>query len=79
MAVAGRRGVAVAGDNGVAVARRPVAAPLPVVGPLPRGYIHTVPVGCRRIMYGGYNCYFVGGVYYRAVMYEGATVYVVVT
>ncbi len=69
VAAVGRRGAVVAGDNGVAVARRP----------LPRGYIHTVPVGYRRVMYGGYNCYFVGGVYYRAVMYEGATVYVIVT
>lgn len=67
-AVATRRGVAVSGPNGTAVAARP----------LPRGYIHTVPVGYRRVVYGGYNCYFVGGVYYRAVMYEGATVYVIV-
>lgn len=66
-AAAGRRGAVVAGDNGVAVARRPVA---PVVRPLPRGYIATVPVGYRRIVYRGYNCYFVGGIYYRAVMYE---------
>jgi hypothetical protein len=28
--------------------------------------------------YGGYNCFFVGGIYYRPVIYEGATVYVVV-
>lgn len=67
-AVATRRGVAVSGDNGTAVARRP----------LPHGYIHTVPVGYRRVVYGGYNCYFVGGIYYRAVIYEGATVYVIV-
>lgn len=71
-AVAGRRSVAVAGPNGATVARRPVAAPLPA------GYIRTVPVGYRTVYYGGYNCYFVGGVYYRAVMYQGDTIYVVV-
>ena len=72
--MAGRGGVAVAGSNGVAVATRPVA-----VRPLPRGYIYTVPVVYRRIVYRGYNCYFVGGVYYRSVMYQGTTVYVIVT
>lgn len=70
---AGPRGVAVAGPHGAAVARRPVA-----VRPLPRGYIRTVPVGYRRVAYRGYNCYFVGGVYYRTVFYEGETVYVIV-
>jgi hypothetical protein len=74
-AVATRRGVAVSGPNGTAVARRPG----PVARPLPRGYIHTVPVGYRRVAYRGYQCYYVGGVYYRAVMYEGTTVYIVVT
>ena len=72
VAVAGRRGVAVAGNNGVAVATRPIA---PV---LPRGYFASVPVGARPIVYGGYNCYYVGGIYYRPVFYQGATVYVVV-
>jgi hypothetical protein len=62
------RGVAATGPNGTAVARRP----------LPRGYIHTVPTGYRRVAYGGYNCYFVGGIYYRPVIYQGSTVYVVV-
>lgn len=69
VAVASRRGVAVAGNNGVAVATRPA---------LPRGYISTVPVGASTFVYGGYNCYFVGGLYYRPVFYQGTTVYVVV-
>ncbi len=42
------------------------------------GYIHTIPPGYRMAWYGGYNCYFVGGVYYRPEFYEGRTVYVVV-
>jgi hypothetical protein len=65
-------GVAAVGPNGGVVAARPVAAPLPA------GYIRTVPVGYRPVYYGGYNCMFVGGIYYRPVMYQGATVYVVV-
>lgn len=87
-AVAGRRGAAVAGPNGgaaaagrygaaavgpnggVAVAARPV--------PLPGGYIRTVPVGYTTVVYGGYSCRYVGGIYYRPVIYQGATVYVVV-
>ncbi len=60
--------MAAAGPNRVVVARRP----------LPAGYIRTVPVGYRTVAYRGYSCMFVGGVYYRPVMYEGATVYVVV-
>ena len=87
-AAAGRYGGAAAvTDNGAVytkqsaavVATRPVAASTAVVGAaLPAGYIRTVPTGYTTVVYGGYNCYFVGGVYYRAVMYQGATVYVVV-
>lgn len=87
-AAVGRRGAVAVGPNGAAAVgrygaaavgpNRAVVATRPVVRPLPRGYIHTVPVGYRRIMYRGYNCFFAGGIYYRAVMYEGATVYVVV-
>ena len=36
------------------------------------------PPATAPVYYGGYNCMFVGGVYYRPVMYQGATVYVVV-
>ena len=67
-----RRGAVVSSDNGVAVAGRAIA---PV---LPRGYIAAVPVGARPIVYGGFNCYSAGGMYYRPVFYQGATVYVVV-
>jgi hypothetical protein len=75
-----RRGVAVAGPNGVAVTRRPVAvAPRPVVvAPLPVGYIRVVPAGYRTVVYRGYPCRYVGGVYYRPVMYQGTTVYVTI-
>ena len=70
---AGRTTVAVGSGGNVAVAHRTA-----VVRPLPRGYIRVVPVGYRMIAYGGYNCYYVGGVYYRTVFYEGETVYVIV-
>lgn len=75
-----RRGVAVAGPQGTAVARRPVAvAPRPVVvAPLPVGYIRVVPAGYRTVVYRGYPCRYVGGVYYRPVMYQGTTVYVTI-
>ncbi|HVE16411.1 MAG TPA: hypothetical protein VNB29_06725 [Chthoniobacterales bacterium] len=42
------------------------------------GYLRTVPVGARPVVYGGYHCYVAGGVYYRPVFYGGTTVYVVV-
>jgi len=41
-------------------------------------FIHTIPPGYRMAYYGGYNCYYAGGVYYRATFYQGSTVYVVV-
>jgi hypothetical protein len=87
-AVAGQRGVAVAGENGSVVAgRRGVAVAgnsgAAVAGavyprPLPAGYVRYVPNGSRAVVYGGYSCFFVGGVYYRPVFYGGETVYVVV-
>jgi hypothetical protein len=69
-------GAVVAGPNG-AVARTGYGGAA-VVAPLPVGYVRTVPYGYRTVYYGGYNCMFVGGVYYRPVMYQGTTVYVVV-
>jgi len=85
-AAAGRRGAAYSGPNSSGVATRRVTA---VEGPnnsavavrpapLPAGYIRTVPAGYRNVAYKGYNCLYVGGVYYRAVIYGGETVYVVV-
>jgi hypothetical protein len=71
-AVAGARGVAVAGNNGVAVAGGVYPRPLPT------GYVRFVPNGSRAVVYGGYSCFFVGGVYYRPVFYGGETVYVIV-
>ena len=75
--VATRRGFVATGPNATVVGRRPIA-PVRVVAPLPRAYIRTIPVGYSRMYYGGYNCFFVGGIYYRPVIYAGATVYVVV-
>jgi len=42
------------------------------------GFIRTIPPGYRMAWYGGYNCYYAGGVYYRPEFYQGSTVYVVV-
>lgn len=71
--VSGPRGVAAVGPNGAAAVRRPVATTLPA------GYRRSVPAGYRTVAYRGYNCRFVGGVYYRPVIYGGSTVYVVVS
>jgi hypothetical protein len=30
------------------------------------------------VYYGGYHCYYAGGVYYRPIFYQGNTVYIVV-
>ena len=70
--VSGPRGVVAAGPNGAVAVRRPVATTLPA------GYIRTVPAGYRTVVYRGYSCRYVGGIYYRPVMYGGTTVYVVV-
>ena len=48
------------------------------VGVRPGGYIRHIPPGYRMAWYGGYNCYYTGGVYYRPTFYQGSTVYVVV-
>ena len=63
------RGYGYGGVHVGAVGVRPV---------LPGGFIHAIPPGYRMAYYGGYNCYLVGGVYYRATFYQGSTVYVVV-
>ena len=63
------RGVGYGGVGVAAVAVRPA---------LPRGYVATIPVGYRVVTYGGYDCYYVGGVYYRPEFYQGDTVYVIV-
>jgi hypothetical protein len=75
--VATRRGFVATGPNATVVGRRPIA-PVRVVAPIRGAYIRTIPAGYSRMYYGGYNCFFVGGIYYRPVIYEGATVYVVV-
>ena len=80
-AVVATRPAVVVAPRPVVVAPRPVVvAPRPVVvAPvLPSGYVHVVPAGFRPMMYRGYNCRFVGGVYYRPVMYQGTSVWVVV-
>jgi hypothetical protein len=48
------------------------------VGVRPGGFIRAIPPGYRMMWYGGYNCYYVGGVYYRPEFYQGSTVYIVV-
>ena len=48
------------------------------VARLPAGYYGAIPGAYRPVFYGGYNCYYAGGVYYRAVFYQGNTVYIVV-
>ena len=64
------RVTAVEGPNNSAVAIRPA--------PLPAGHIRTVPAGYRKVAYRGYSCLYVGGIYYRPVIYGGETVYVIV-
>jgi hypothetical protein len=65
-----------AGVGRVGVAGVGVGAP--GVGVLPNGYYRTVPVGYTTVVYGGYTCRYVAGVYYRAATYQGQTVWVVV-
>jgi hypothetical protein len=48
------------------------------VARLPAGYYGAVPGAYRAVYYGGYNCYYAGGVYYRPAFYQGNTVYIVV-
>ena len=66
---AGARGVGIAPGVGVGA---------PGVGVLPHGYRAAVPPGYKTVAYKGYTCRLVGGVYYRAAMYQGQTVWVVV-
>jgi hypothetical protein len=88
-AAAGRYGAVAAGPEGAAAVGRyggttavttssAAVVRTPAVASLPSGYIRTVPVGYTTVVYGGYSCMFVGGVYYRPVIYGGETVYVVV-
>jgi hypothetical protein len=48
------------------------------VARLPAGYYGALPGAYRAVYYGGYHCYYAGGVYYRPVFYQGNTVYIVV-
>jgi len=41
-------------------------------------YHSTIPSGYVNVYHGGYQCHYVGGVYYRPVFYNGTRVYVVV-
>jgi hypothetical protein len=54
-----------------AVSKATVAATVPA-------YIPALPAGNRAAAYGGYNCFVAGGVYYRPIIYNGKTVYVIV-
>ena len=82
------RGVGVRGVGVVAVrpvVRAPVARTVATVATVNAvsaatkpAYIATLPVGYRPIVYGGYHCFVVGGIYYRPIIYSGQTVYVIV-
>lgn len=82
------RGVGVRGVGVVAVrpvVRAPVARTVAAAATVSAvsaattaAYIHTMPVGYRPAVYGGYNCFIAAGVYYRPIIYGGQTVYVVV-
>jgi hypothetical protein len=48
------------------------------VARLPAGYYGAIPGAYRPVFYGGYHCYYAGGVYYRPAFYQGNTVYIVV-
>jgi hypothetical protein len=48
------------------------------VARLPAGYYGAIPGAYRAVYYGGYNCYYAGGAYYRPAFYQGNTVYIVV-
>lgn len=80
----GRRGAAYSGPNSSGIETRRVTAvegpnnSAVAVRPLPAGYIRTVPAGYRKVAYKGYSCLYVGGIYYRPVIYGGETVYVIV-
>ncbi len=91
VAVAGPNGVAAVGRYGgvAAAGYRPVyrapgyGAAMAAGGFLyapgfPNGYVNFLPPSYSNVYYGGYNCYYSGGVYYRPVFYGGSTVYVVV-
>jgi len=41
-------------------------------------YHSSIPSGYVNVYHGGYQCHYVGGVYYRPLYYNGALVYVVV-
>ena len=71
-------GVATRHGGGAAVTQNGNVYTRPVTTTLPAGYIRTVPAGYTTVVYGGYRCRYIGGIYYRPVMYQGTTVYVVV-
>lgn len=86
----GAPGPGVGGYGGVGVGRGPglgaagvgvrpgVGVGAPGVGVLPRGYCSVVPGGYVTRAYRGYNCRYVGGVYYRPGTYQGQTVWIIV-
>ena len=83
--VAGNRGYSGGAVAAAAVGGAVVGAtiannrnPTVVVTPLPSGYYATIPPGYTVVTYGGYQCYYVGGVYYRPVIYGGNTTYIIV-
>ena len=41
-------------------------------------YHSSIPSGYVNVYHGGYQCHYVGGIYYRPTYYNGALVYIVV-
>ena len=81
---AGSHGAGAGGQAGVgggAAGQAGVGGGAAGAGVFPNGtyYYYTVPAGYTKVYYGGYQCAYVNGVYYRPVYYQGIIIYVVVT
>ena len=71
--VAAARTLVVTGS--VRSARRTAVVATPFAA-LPSGYIGVLPGGYRVVTIRGARCYFVNGIHYRPLFYQGRTVYV---
>ena len=56
-----------------------IASRAPANPTLPQGYYTSIPATTNIVEYKGFQCYYVGGKYYRAEYYMGSVVYVLVT
>jgi hypothetical protein len=55
-----------------------IASRAPATPSLPQGYFTSIPATTNIVDYKGFQCYYVGGKYYRAEYYMGSLVYVLV-